>query len=69
MISKSIKALLILVNDDIKLLKFKCFKLFFPKTSKKLEKNLSKNNLKTNTEKCIENKPVLAWEREARLKE
>ena len=35
---------------------------------KKTKKNPSKNNLKKHTEKTIENKPVLAREREARLK-
>jgi len=34
-----------------------------------LEKGPSKNNLKKHTEKTIENKPVLASERKARLKE
>ena len=37
--------------------------------TKKLEKDPSKNNMKKDTEKTIENKPVLAMEREARLKE
>ena len=40
-----------------------------PKTTKKLEKDPSKNKLKKNNVKTMENKPVLAWEREARLKE
>ena len=38
------------------------------KTFKKPEKGPSKNDLKKHTEKTTENKPVLAWEREARLK-